>query len=339
MFMPGSLGNVQYTEFKYMGHFRALARYPVHFHVMGDTSRGMVVRGNSVWYSGNRAYVAHESSGILFEDNVSFDTVSSPYFVELTLTTATNRNDCSPLVQQVPQDNAFIHNIGVESAPVDEWNNLNGAPADAFIFWFDQQLYQTVLGNVAVGADVTSGTKTARTAGFQLDEVCSRQVAGKPDYLVFRKNEGHSNRESGLLFWCGLCKPRDYVEFNLWRNGIRGFWWASYVNPARLFNSRFGENGKEGVLLWTIRAHLQDSELIAGSKPSWVNQQTGLNIVAYVASPTPDWPGQVIRTLFQNNSVDVTQAHQTCSSPANENEPMPFRDCTQTTLNLPIILG
>src|SRR3989344_4579913 len=310
MYMWGSTGNVEYAEFKYMGHDRVLGRYPVHFHQMHNSSLGSIIRGNSVWYSGSRAYVIHDSDGILVEDNVAFNTVASPYFMELTCP----QNAITPRCVNTPppQDNVLVHNLGVMSMPVSAFNSLGGAPSDEAIFWLDQRIYQTLIGNVAVGAHATSGPETLRNGGFQADEGSDVEVSGKPDYFILYGNEAHSNRAAGFLTWCGNCGVRDFLEFHSWRNGMTGFWWSSYVNPIKLYNSRFAENAQQQVLVWSIRTHHQDNEYIGGSKPAWfTDNQTGINIVSYVQPPSPDWPARIIRGIFSNNDIDVSQAHDT----------------------------
>ena len=145
MYMAGALGNIEYAEFKYMGNDRALSRYPMHLHVMGDTARGKILRGNAVWYSGNRAYVSHESNGPLIEDDVSYNTVNSPYFVEYTRVGSCDANAPQHYVQYTPQDNVFSHNLGVTSVEI--VHNVG----DQGIYWLDQKNYQIFVGNVAVG--------------------------------------------------------------------------------------------------------------------------------------------------------------------------------------------
>lgn len=332
MFMRGSDGNVKYTEFKYMGSVRALARYPVHYHLMLDTSVGSTITGNGVWYSGNRAYVVHESDGITIEDNVSYNTISSSYFVELTKISTPDCAIQSSLVTAPPKDNIFLRNIGVEAAPVSSWNLLSGSPADSSIFWLDQWLYQSMIGNVAVGAHAVSGPLVERSAGFQMDETCQVVDATRPNDNPWFDNEAHSNRQSGLLTWCGGCPPRDLVGFHLWKNGEMGFWWASYVNPMRLYNSRFVENGWRQILFWSIRTHTQDSEFIGGGS-DWTDympsvQNEGLSAVAYVANPSPDWPSRVVRSSFSGDQVHWFQNHQVCAEPLTEFEEVGFKGCT-----------
>ncbi|OHA72362.1 MAG: hypothetical protein A3E07_02030 [Candidatus Wildermuthbacteria bacterium RIFCSPHIGHO2_12_FULL_45_9] len=323
MLMNGARGDVRYAEFKYMGNFRALSRYPIHFHVMGDTSRGMIVRGNSVWQSGNRAYVMHESNGVLIDDNISYNTVSSPYFIELTIAPdATPSCDSQDMyVQFAPHDNVFSHNLGAVTVAVDTWNSLAGAPSDAGIFWADQKTGQAYIGNVAVGAQARNAAETGRSAGFQFDELCDAPTPSGTSDLILRANEAHSNKENGFLTWCGNCAVKDAVDFHLWRNGYRGFWWASYTNPIKLYNSRFFENGIEAILQWSVHTFHQDNEYIGGSKPSWATKQAGINFNSYVAPSSPDWPGRFIRDTFSNNTYDLMQDHRevtdTCGGPGD----------------------
>jgi hypothetical protein len=57
-----------------------LGRYGLHFHMMGDASRGTVVEGVVVRDSGGHAFVPHGSHGITLRWTISHDTMDTPYW-------------------------------------------------------------------------------------------------------------------------------------------------------------------------------------------------------------------------------------------------------------------
>ncbi len=81
MYMMGATGGVSYAEFRDLGDLGCLGRYPVHFHMMGDTSRGLRVLGASIWRSDNNLLDIHGSSGVTIEDTVGYNATGVGYFV------------------------------------------------------------------------------------------------------------------------------------------------------------------------------------------------------------------------------------------------------------------
>lgn len=82
MYHRGSTGSLGYVEFRHLGKRGVLGRYPVHFHLTGDTMRGSSVVGCSVWDSANRAIVLHGTHYLVVRENVAFDIVGHAYFLE-----------------------------------------------------------------------------------------------------------------------------------------------------------------------------------------------------------------------------------------------------------------
>ncbi len=96
-FFYGSAGYIKYAQFDKLGPKEVLARYPIHFHHLKDTSRGIEVIGNSITYSDNRWVTIHDSNGILVKDNVGYISQGHGYFLE----------------DGTEFDNVFEHNIGI----------------------------------------------------------------------------------------------------------------------------------------------------------------------------------------------------------------------------------
>lgn len=95
---------LRYVELSWMGvplfdsrgeNIGVMGRYPIHFHMCGDGSRGSVVEGVAVKHSGNRAFVRHLSNGILLKDCIAYDIDKSAYWWDdLTMTVDAPTEHC-----------------------------------------------------------------------------------------------------------------------------------------------------------------------------------------------------------------------------------------------------
>ncbi len=79
--MAGARVGLSHTEFRRLGDLGCLGRYPIHFHMMGDSSRGTRVLGVSIWRSDNNFLNIHGSNGITIEDSVGYDATGVGFFV------------------------------------------------------------------------------------------------------------------------------------------------------------------------------------------------------------------------------------------------------------------
>ena len=70
------------VEVTAMGQSGVLMRYPVHFHLQGDSAQGSFVRNSSLHHLYNRCITIHGSSGVLLEGNAAFNTYGHCYFLE-----------------------------------------------------------------------------------------------------------------------------------------------------------------------------------------------------------------------------------------------------------------
>jgi len=96
-FFHGSSGYIKYSEFDKLGPKNVLGRYPIHFHHLEDTSRGIEVIGNSITNSDNRWVTIHDSNGVLVKNNVGYISQGHGFFLE-------DGNEF---------DNVFENNIGI----------------------------------------------------------------------------------------------------------------------------------------------------------------------------------------------------------------------------------
>jgi hypothetical protein len=177
MIMVGGEAYVDGIELRRMGQFDTLARYPFHWHLVGQAP-GQYIKNSVVNVSYQRGIVVHATQHTLVENNIVFDSQGHNFIIETPDTI----------------DNTFKHNLAVK-------NRLGIFTADTLKtqndnevanFWI-RAARNTLTGNAAAGSTAT---------GFWYDATTDGPT-------VFENNVGHSAasrgtgadfvRESGLL--------------------------------------------------------------------------------------------------------------------------------------------
>lgn len=128
-FFHGSYGYIKYANFDKLGTKNVLGGYPIHFHRMKDTSRGIEVIGNSITNSDNRWVTIHDSNGVFVKNNVGYRSIGHGFFLE-------DGNEF---------DNVFEKNIGIETRQ----GELIKSDSQSAVFWSMNPM-NTYRGNVAV---------------------------------------------------------------------------------------------------------------------------------------------------------------------------------------------
>lgn len=82
MVMNGGICHVEQTALTKIGQRRKVARYPLHFHQMGNTGQGQYFKNCAINNSYNRAIVVHATNNTIVEDNVAYQIDGSAYFLE-----------------------------------------------------------------------------------------------------------------------------------------------------------------------------------------------------------------------------------------------------------------
>ncbi len=138
MYHADSSGSISYAEFRHLGKRDTLGKYPIHYHLVGDTMRGSSLIGVSVWDSHNRWITVHGTQYLVVKDCVGYKSIGHGYFLE----------DGTEVY------NIFDRNLGVQA--------LRGKPLPNQVLPFDQNLgsgfwwansLNTFTRNVAVECD------------------------------------------------------------------------------------------------------------------------------------------------------------------------------------------
>jgi cell migration-inducing and hyaluronan-binding protein len=81
MAMPSSRMYVEGVELTRMGQHMTLARYPIHWHLVGD-AQGQYVRNAAIHDTFSRCVTVHGTNYLQVENNVTYNTVGHCFFLE-----------------------------------------------------------------------------------------------------------------------------------------------------------------------------------------------------------------------------------------------------------------
>jgi cell migration-inducing and hyaluronan-binding protein len=98
MAMVGSKMFVEGVEFQRMGQNLTLARYPIHWHLIGD-AKGQYIRNASIHDTYNRCVTVHGTNDLQVENNVTYNTVGHCFFLE----------------DGIEHGNQFVHNLAIQT--------------------------------------------------------------------------------------------------------------------------------------------------------------------------------------------------------------------------------
>ncbi|MEZ4729006.1 MAG: hypothetical protein R3E79_17875 [Caldilineaceae bacterium] len=310
IYMPNAKGNLQYGEFKQMGHYGITGRYMIHLHRMLASSAGMIVRGNSGWQTGFRCVNLHITHGVLVEDNVCYNASSTAYFVE---EDNQHTHETAGYVRGYSQDNLFVHNIAIDTSPkhFDDRSDptIAGEGRRVGSFWPGAETqHEAYLGNVAAGI---AGYGDA--GGFVFPESGNEIASTGAIPFTFVNNEVHSVDEHGIFSWQNTTVERELVATRLWRNGSTGIRWGAYSMPAHYFNTQLLENGESGLNITSVNVFLQDST-ITGASANNATLDTGVVIGGYVMPQYPNPGVWLVRNHFANlQTYGISQVQKTVS--------------------------
>ncbi|HWJ68596.1 MAG TPA: G8 domain-containing protein [Sphingobium sp.] len=98
MAMAGSKMYVSSVELSRMGQHLQLARYPIHWHLLGE-GQGQYIRNSAIHDTYSRCVTVHGTNNVRVENNVTFNSVGHCFFLE----------------DGIETGNQFVHNLGIMS--------------------------------------------------------------------------------------------------------------------------------------------------------------------------------------------------------------------------------
>ena len=99
MAMVTSKMYVEGVELNRMGQNLELARYPIHWHLVGDTGQGQYIRNAAIHDTFNRCVTVHGTNFLRVENNVTYNTVGHCFFME----------------DGIEHHNEFVHNLAIQT--------------------------------------------------------------------------------------------------------------------------------------------------------------------------------------------------------------------------------
>jgi len=214
MAMGASKMFVEGVEFQRMGQNLTLARYPIHWHLIGD-ARGQYIRNAAIHDTYNRCVTVHGTNFLRVENNVTYNTVGHCFFLE----------------DGIEHGNEFVHNLAIqtkchtskpcvptrlaaagESADFDNRQaiRVNGQqskdvllPSDntASSFWITNP-DNTYRDNVAAGSDANGfwmSLPEHPNGKFEGSEISKATWPRRTPFREFKGNVAHSNYDSFMF--------------------------------------------------------------------------------------------------------------------------------------------
>ena len=232
MAMPSSKMYVEGVELQRMGQNLTLARYPIHWHLVGE-AKGQYIRNAAIHDTYNRCVTVHGTNNLQVENNVTYNNVGHCFFIE----------------DGIETGNQFVRNLAIQtkchtSKPCDPTNlapfgatagtNFNSTgqdskdvliPSDNTVssFWITNpdNIYRD---NVAAGSDATGfwlAFPEHPTGQFEGTDISKATWPRRTKLREFKGNVAHSNFDSFM----GDRAPRADGHF-----AVGGY--ISLVNPA-----------------------------------------------------------------------------------------------------------
>jgi cell migration-inducing and hyaluronan-binding protein len=177
--LPGGTMRVDGVEFHRLGQRGRLARYAVHWHMLGDAA-GQYVRRAAIWQTNNRCLTIHGTDNAVAADNVCYDHLGHGYFLE----------------DGAESGNRLERNLGLVSRVPAAASRLLASDVNPATFWITHP-DNVLVGNVAAGS-VGFGF------WYALPAAPTGLSTGAPDRPrltplgTFRDNVAHSNHRPGL---------------------------------------------------------------------------------------------------------------------------------------------
>jgi cell migration-inducing and hyaluronan-binding protein len=198
---------VEGVELNRMGQNLTLARYPIHWHLIGD-AKGQYIRNAAIHDTFNRCVTVHGTNELRIENNVTYNTVGHCFFLE----------------DGIEHGNEFIHNLAIQTkchtskpcvpttlaASGESIARANGQsskdvllPSDntAASFWITNpdNVYRD---NVAAGSDSNGfwmSLPEHPNGKFEGTEISAKTWPRRTPFREFNGNVAHSNYDAFMF--------------------------------------------------------------------------------------------------------------------------------------------
>src|SRR5271170_7292156 len=242
MAMLGSKMYVDGVELNRMGQNMHLARYPIHWHLVGDGGQGQYIRNSAIHDTYNRCVTVHGTNFLRVENNVTYNTVGHCFFLEDGIEHGNEfiknlaiQTKCHPTLECVPTNTAANGERGANYANRQAYREMSFhsknvlLPSDNTVasFWITNP-DNSFIDNVAAGSDENGFwlSLPEHPQGKFKDSDLSKTIWPRRTPLrAFRGNVAHSNFD-GFMF------DRNIYEDNTF--GLATIPFLPLANPADL---------------------------------------------------------------------------------------------------------
>ena len=175
----GGTAHIEGVEITKMGQKKVLARYPMHWHMMGAVD-GQYFRRNSIWRTFNRCVTVHGSNNAAVQGNVCYDNLGHAYFLE----------------DGAETGNLFEDNLGVLTKKAPAGQELLPSDVNPATFWITNP-DNSYRRNVAAGSKGFGFWFALPVAPTGLSTGSTQRPRETP-LREFVDNVAHSNANTGL---------------------------------------------------------------------------------------------------------------------------------------------
>jgi hypothetical protein len=238
MAMSTSKMFVEGVEFNRMGQHMTLARYPIHWHLVGD-AKGQYIKNASIHDTYNRCVTVHGTNFLRVENNVTYNIVGHCFFLEDGIEHGNEfvknlaiQIKCHPSKACVPTNLAANGEISgnrqaIRQASMSGTDTLLPSDNTVAAYWITNP-DNTFIDNVAAGSDENGfwlSLPEHPQGAFKDSEVSKTIWPRRTPLRAFRGNVAHSNFD-GFMF------DRNIYEDNTF--GLATIPFLPLANPADL---------------------------------------------------------------------------------------------------------
>ena len=225
MAMAGSKVQVSGVELSRMGQHLTLARYPMHWHLIGEGA-GQYIRNASIHDTYSRCVTVHGTNNLRIENNVTYNTVGHCFFLEDGIETGNQfvrnlaiQTKCHPTLECVPfnigpngEALKFENRPALLQASFHSGNTLLPSDNTVSSFWITNP-DNSFIDNVAAGSDQIGFwlSLPEHPNGAHLGTEAALNTWPRRTLLrEFRGNTAHSNYD-GFMFDRNIAADNTYA--------------------------------------------------------------------------------------------------------------------------------
>jgi cell migration-inducing and hyaluronan-binding protein len=225
MAMPGSKMFLSGIELNRMGQYLHLARYPIHWHIVGE-GKGQYIENASIHDTYNRCVTLHGTNDVRVQNNVTFNTVGHCFFLEDGIEHGNEfiknlaiQTKCHPTLDCVPTNLAANGEKDPKSADRQAYQEMSFhsghtvLPSDNTVasYWITNP-DNSFIDNVAAGSDENGfwlSLPEHPQGAFKDSEVSKTIWPRRTPLRAFRGNVAHSNFD-GFMFDRNIYKDNTF---------------------------------------------------------------------------------------------------------------------------------